>query len=164
MSEFDTGFPDEQYIGLINSVERSFSKKYETAMFNCIIKVLKEVPIQNLNAVVEKLVMNSRYFPKVPDWVEATKSIPKPVNYTKNRCNCDLCLDSKWVLVGKNDDPNYEKAYRCSCSESGFGMSWDISLFKNGYYLVEAHNLNKNPYHIRKKFGMERENVANNQR
>ena len=154
MNDMNRDFPSNTYVPYIERIERSFGKKYETEMINCIIKVLKELPIDYLKYVIEDLIMRSRYFPKVPDWIESASKVSKD-NYEKLDHGCSMCLGSTWVIVGKVLDSNFEKSYRCKCSVSSSHVKqWGIDLFNKGYYLMETHNWSLNPAPIREKLSL----------
>ena len=120
-----------EFIETTSRLEKYYDKTYTKDQLQIMFKELKEMGIDRYRQLISAIIRKNKFLPKVADFIEMDKEIPRAEQKTTEKVDCEKCggegfiLYKKLIENGPNKKIEYQFGARCDCA-NGNNFSKDI--------------------------------------
>lgn len=121
-----------EFIEATSRIENYFGKEYTTEQRRIMYEELKTMNIERYRQLITAVIRKSKYLPKIADFIEADKELPRERKEENKTTECNICNGTGYIdykkIIGESRLV-YDYACRCIC-ENGLRHNHEIPTFQ----------------------------------
>ena len=107
-----------EFIEATSRIESYYGKEYTTEQRRIMYEELKTINIERYRQLISSIIRKSKYLPKVADFIEVDKEVPREKKEENKTTECNICGGEGYVYYKKiigEGRLTYNYACRCIC-------------------------------------------------